>query len=165
MRAAGAVLKEHSIARAPSPQRRFRLLDAMILVAATAIGFAVLQLVSRATRSSPDELWEELISPAPFDDLMTYCGKIDTLAQLTMPLVASLTLALIPIGLVRAAADPGDWHACRDWWHCSRRLRRWHSSGLKLPLRWWPLPYSTMRALIGKAFANGYSAIETSWRE
>ena len=119
MCAAPTMAASGSDADAASAQRLFRLLDGMILVAAIAIGFAVLQLVSHATRSSPDKLWHELLSPAPPDDLLTHCGKVVALSLLTMPLIATLTLALIPIRLLgtrprfcQLARQPGMVAAC-----------------------------------------------------
>ena len=102
-----------------APRRRFRLLDAMVLVAATAIGCGLMQAIARAARRSPYELYAKLVRPALWYDLMANSGKILVLTLLTMPLVAMVTLALIPIRLVgtppqfrRVARQPGLMASC-----------------------------------------------------
>ena len=83
-------------AAAATPRRRFRLLDAMILVAATATGCAVLLAVSRTEKHSPYDWCLELIGRDPgYDDI----EKVMVLSELTMPIVAAVSLALVPIRL------------------------------------------------------------------
>lgn len=94
MCAAMAVVTDGSRARAAAPRKRFRLLDAMILVAATATGCAVLLAVSRTEKCSPYDWCLELVRPGPGSDDIE---RVVVLSQLTMPLVATVTLALIPI--------------------------------------------------------------------
>jgi hypothetical protein len=110
------------------PRRRFRLLDAMILVAATGMGCGVTQWVEHV--SEGDLSWSAL-----YDDCRKYVAwssgrgwadigeaTIDLgliVACLTMPLVAMWTLALIPIRLLgprprfrRLGRQPGMVSAC-----------------------------------------------------
>jgi hypothetical protein len=95
--------------RVSVPRRRFTLLDTMILVAATAAGYAVVQW------SSP------LIVGEPILDVlreMSSLGEIGTtvalLSLIAMPVIASWSLALIPLRLIgprprwrRLARQPG----------------------------------------------------------
>jgi hypothetical protein len=111
-----------------SARRRFRLLDAMILVVATALGFAISQWIGHATdgevswgalredfRECVDQYagkgWPGVTQEASILGLMT--------AWLVMPLGAMWTLALIPIRLLgprprlrRLARQPGMLATC-----------------------------------------------------
>ena len=106
-----------------SARRRFRLLDAMILVAATALGFAITQWIGHATDGEVS--WGALREE--FRECVDqYTGKVCLgvtqeaailglmTAWLIMPLAAMWTLALIPIRLLgprprlrRLARQPG----------------------------------------------------------
>jgi hypothetical protein len=94
---------DRPVAQTTTPRRRFRLLDAMILVGATAAGCALSQSVCRAMVG--DLSWEtvsEIWNPpnrslGEWDDLVE---RTLVLACLTMPLALAWTLALIPIRLV-----------------------------------------------------------------
>jgi hypothetical protein len=98
--AAMGIETDGSHRRAATPRRRFRLADAMILMAATAIGCAATLSIARVAKRSPYERFAELIGQAPWYDLWADSEKIIDLALLTMPLVAMVTLALLPIRLV-----------------------------------------------------------------
>jgi hypothetical protein len=116
-------MTERPVMQAASPRRRFRLLDAMILVAATAAGCALSQPVSHALVG--DLSWETLpeIWNPPYRSSLTDWDVLEErailVACLTMPLVFVWTLALIPIRLVgprppfrRLTRQPGMMAAC-----------------------------------------------------
>jgi hypothetical protein len=120
-----------SSAQAAMHRRPFRLLDAMILVAATAAGFAMMQWISLETDgdyswSALCEGWESFQQhrPAmyhrPAGDLKNFLlGSSITLAVLAIPLLSTWTMALIPIRLLgrrprfrRLARQPGIMAVC-----------------------------------------------------
>ena len=78
------------------PARPFRLLDAMILVAALALGCGALQAIFRAVGESPYRWCQDLVWLDWFD-LWESSQGILGLTLVTTPLLAMLTLALIPI--------------------------------------------------------------------
>jgi hypothetical protein len=100
MCAAMGIETDGSSPRAAAPRRRFQLADAMILLAATAMGFGVMLSIARVAKRSPYDWFAELISQKPWYDLVAGSGKFTVLALLTMPLVMMVTLALLPIWLV-----------------------------------------------------------------
>jgi hypothetical protein len=100
MCAAMGIAMDGSGRRASTSRRRFGLRDAMIFVAATAIGSGLMLSIARQAKSSPYEWCSELIRPGSWSDPLSYCGRISCLCLLTMPLVAAITLALVPIRLV-----------------------------------------------------------------
>jgi hypothetical protein len=130
-----AVMKtatDRSSVRTTTPRRPFRLLDAMILVAATAAGCGLTRWIHTATEgeiswSSLSETWETFLQTLASDGWTsgvqggTYhlsCTLL-MLAGLTVPLVATWTLALIPIRLIsprppfrRLARQPGMMATC-----------------------------------------------------
>ncbi|WP_165227004.1 hypothetical protein [Aquisphaera insulae] len=102
-----------------SPRRRFLLADAMILVAATAIGWGVTLTIARAGRQSPYDLFANFVRPDSWFDVRGVVGKILELALLAMPMIAAVTLALLPIRLFgarprfhRLARQPGLTTSC-----------------------------------------------------
>ncbi len=114
---------DRPIVKPVMPRRRFRLLDAMILVAATAAGCALSQSVCHALVG--DLSWETLpeIWNPPYQSSLTGWDVLEErailVACLTMPPVLIWTLALIPIRLVgprppfrRLARQPGIMAAC-----------------------------------------------------
>jgi hypothetical protein len=119
------ILTDGSGARA-APRRRFRLLDAMILVAATALGCALVQWTSRVHGSafswrSICEGSQGLLGQFPRKDWVTFAAEVAQLGIMTsvatMPLVA--TLALLPIRVIgprpslrRLARQPGMMATC-----------------------------------------------------
>jgi hypothetical protein len=106
-----------------SARRRFTLLDAMILVAATALGFAIAQWIGHATDGEVSwgalrESFRECLDQYTGKDRLGVTQEAAFLGLLTawliMPLGAMWTLALIPIrllgprpGLRRLARQPG----------------------------------------------------------
>ena len=117
MCAAMGIMTNGSSPPAATPRRQFRLLDAMILVAAAAIGCGVILCSARVAKRTPYDWYSELVREE-YDEL-AICGKILLLCLLTMPLVATVTLALIPIRLVgtsssfrRLARQPGLMASC-----------------------------------------------------
>jgi hypothetical protein len=122
-RMGAAPVMDRSGAQTATARRRFRLLDAMILVAATALGCGELQWLGRETggdvswtalcdgyweffRQTPGESWAGVAERTLELSLL--------IAWLTMPLIAMWTLALIPIRLLgprprtrRLARQPG----------------------------------------------------------
>jgi len=117
-----------SSAQTAAPRRRFRLLDAMILTAATAVACGFIQWTNLATDFSWLILAGELLKPFQAASLHGSSAKawIDVLvraniipALLAMPFVAMWTLALIPIRLLgprprfhRLAHQPGMMATC-----------------------------------------------------
>jgi hypothetical protein len=116
-----------SSARAATDQRRFRVLDAMILVAATALGCGALEWLGRETDG--EVVWtavydgtRELFHQSPGGDWPIGEETLELClltAWLTTPLVAMWTLALIPIRLLgprprirRLARQPGMMSTC-----------------------------------------------------
>ena len=93
-----------------TPRRRFQLLDAMILVAATATGCAGMQWISQLLSevgvwSSISEnwrtTWQSISQSSTTLDLVSHLSLWCVLvAVLAMPLVLSWTLALIPIRFI-----------------------------------------------------------------
>jgi hypothetical protein len=119
MCAAIGIERDGSSPRAAAPRRRFQIADAMILVAATAMGCGLMLSIARMAKRSPYDWFAELISQEPWYDLVADSGKITALALLTMPLVVMVTLALLPIWLVgtrlrfrRLARRPGLMASC-----------------------------------------------------
>jgi hypothetical protein len=112
-------------ARPAAIRRRFRLVDAMILVAATAIGCGTIDLLSRATVGglSPLDGFDEVReffhqSPGEIggEGVAYFFAMISVLVS---PIVAAWTLALLPIRLIdprprwrRVACQPGMMAAC-----------------------------------------------------
>jgi hypothetical protein len=100
----------------PKAIRRFTLLDGMILVAATACGLAVDRAIQSSLHLKNGDLFgtiAELLGDRDFADL----GNVILL--FSVPVVASLNLALIPLGLLkprprvrRLACRPGWMAAC-----------------------------------------------------
>lgn len=106
-----------------SPQRRFSVLDAMILVAATALGFAIVQWTGQASHGQVSlgafgERCRTVVELYSVEDQRGAADEIAVLGLMTswliMPVVASWTLALIPIrllgpkpGRARLARQPG----------------------------------------------------------
>ncbi len=114
MSAVTVMIREGSGAQTATPRRRFRLLDAMILVAATAVGCGAMQLIGRAAKCSPLEWCLGLLGLGSFHDFSSHCEKILAFSFLTIPLVAAVSLSLIPIRLFgarprfrRLARQPG----------------------------------------------------------
>jgi hypothetical protein len=101
------------------PWREFRLLDAMILVAATASGCGVMKWLNRgALRDLYAQCWD-LLREGPGDNLAAVGQSILILADLMMPLVAMVMLAFIAMRLLgprppfrRLARQPGIVAAC-----------------------------------------------------
>jgi hypothetical protein len=101
-------------------RRRFRLSDAMILIAATGMGFGVLAWLSRSTDGELSwwNLWSEVSivfqnsgRGSLAEGILYLCAEV---ASLMSPLVAMWTLALLPIRLIaprprlrRIACQPG----------------------------------------------------------
>ena len=88
-----------------APKRKFRLLDAMILVAATAAGCAMMQGISRVTDgeiswSTISESWEDYRETPNLAELMDLIEPGIVALTLTMPLLIVWTLALIPSGFI-----------------------------------------------------------------
>jgi hypothetical protein len=117
-------VEAQSAARIGAPRRRFCLRDAMILVAATAVGLGAMDWIGRASQGAlswagVSEYWEAFLRPSsngwPDDSRLTIlllAGRL--LALLSLPLFAAWTLALIPLRLLgprprfrRLARRPG----------------------------------------------------------
>jgi hypothetical protein len=106
-----------------SIRRRFRLLDAMILVAATAIGFGAIGWLARLSGVSVLDARDEVSETLPqqgrqitAEAIATFCAMG---AGLVTPLIAAWALALIPIRLIsprprwrRLASQPGTMAVC-----------------------------------------------------
>ncbi len=124
--AAGRRTEEPTRPRPATPRRGFRLLDAMILVAATAGGFTLMRWISHV--SDQEHSWgavsnswahvRENIS-AGGDDLDLILGAGFFTMMMAMPFAAAWTLALIPIRLAgprprlrRLTRQPGFLAAC-----------------------------------------------------
>jgi len=119
-----------SNAQTATPRRRFRLVDAMILVAATAVACGVIERISRVTDGQVS--WLALAGELPklfratsshgssFEHPIDFLvGATLLSALLAMPFVAMWTLALIPIRLLgprprfrRLARQPGMMATC-----------------------------------------------------
>lgn len=119
MSAAMGIETDGSSPQAAAPQRRFQIVDVMILVAATAMGWGGMLAISRAAKRSPYDWFGVLVGQEPWHDLLADSGKITVLALLTMPLVGMVTLALLPIRLLgtrprfrRPARQPGLMASC-----------------------------------------------------
>ena len=92
MSAVTGMILEGSSAPAATRRRRFRLLDAMILVAATAVGCGAMQLIGRAAKCSPLDWCLELVNLGSFYDFSSHCERILAFSFLTIPLVAAVSL-------------------------------------------------------------------------
>ncbi len=93
--------------RTSAPRRRFTLLDAMILVAATAVGYAGVRVTYHIMRVNPGEFLQ-------FASVGDFLNLTFVLSLLAMPVLASWTLTLIPLRLLaprprfrRLARQPG----------------------------------------------------------
>ena len=109
-------------------RRPFRVLDAMILVAATAIGCGIIQWIDHATggefswSDSVDAIRELSLSSSGEmrgEFVPKACSLVLWLLFVTMPLIVTWTLALIPMRLLgprprfrRLACQPGMAAAC-----------------------------------------------------
>jgi len=87
-----------------TPSRRFRLLDAMILVAATAIGCWMIEWAGDGIGTMADwttiyDLWV-FVRQSPRENWHAYLAGTLGLAYLAAPFVLTWTLALIPIRLL-----------------------------------------------------------------
>lgn len=89
---------------AASPQR-FRLFHALILVAACAPGFGIAQSICRQEKDSPSDLFQAVFLDWSQQSLFDYASKPLDLATLVMPMVAMISLALIPIRLCEPRPD------------------------------------------------------------
>lgn len=115
--------------RTATPKRRFRMVDAMILVAATAAGCALISWLDRATDGEVSwqalgecirELTETALAwEAASDWEIVFELTYYNVACLVLPLVALWTLAVIPLRLLgprprwrRLACQPGLMAAC-----------------------------------------------------
>jgi hypothetical protein len=95
--------------RATAPRRRFTLLDGMILVAATAVGYAVFQSLSHLLGVGDIlEILREAASSGAIGEL------IALLTLIALPVMVSWSLVLIPLRLIgprprwrRLARQPG----------------------------------------------------------
>ncbi len=95
----GAITNRSRV-RTATPRRRFRLSDAMILLAATALGYGIIEGVVRAVGGflSWSALYAALTAPRRHQPR---AATLSRLALLTLPLVVTWTLALIEIRLLR----------------------------------------------------------------
>jgi hypothetical protein len=114
MCAATVIVTVDSSPQTTAPQRRFRLVDTMMLVAAMAIGFGLLQSIGRAAKRSPYDWCLELFGQGSLYELWDYRNKVLVFSLLATPLVAMITLAVIAIRFVgtrprfrRLARQPG----------------------------------------------------------
>jgi hypothetical protein len=119
MGAAMANLRDGSIAPTATPRRGFRLLDAMILVAAMAMAGGVMRSVCDGRNGSIEGWWAQLINQEPLDNWSADIEKILVLSLLTMPVIPMVALALIPVRLAgprprfrRLTRQPGLIAAC-----------------------------------------------------
>jgi hypothetical protein len=102
MRATIGIEKDGSSPQLTSPRRKFQLADAMILVAGTAIGWGWMMSIARVEKCSPYDWFRSVFAPEPWYDLYAHSYRITSLAMLTIPLVATMSLALLPIRLIGA---------------------------------------------------------------
>jgi hypothetical protein len=122
---ASAIEHARTIANPAAKGRRFRILDAMILVAATAIGFAASEWLSRETNGYLSfwgffqGVWGYYSESTAEVGVAQFVYPCSMVAYLMSPIVAMLTLALIPIRLFsprprwrRIASQPGMIAAC-----------------------------------------------------
>jgi hypothetical protein len=82
--------------RTKAPRRRFMLLDGMVLVAATAAGYAVVHaFASEFVQGDLSSVLRESLSTGQFRDLAVI------LLLCALPVLAAWTLALVPLGLLK----------------------------------------------------------------
>ncbi len=114
MDAGNGTVTDRSSSRLSTPRRGFRVLDAMMLVAATALGCGWMSAICGDDDGFYD-LWRGVVCDWPSYDILTTVGeKSLELALVTIPFIAMGTLALIPIRFVgsrprfhRLACQPG----------------------------------------------------------
>lgn len=101
MRAATRTLAKPATASTVTPPRGFRLLDTMLLVAAVALGCAIISGVYRSSKRLPSEDLHDVFFDWSADSLSAYGAKPLILATFCTPIATMTSLALIPIFLRR----------------------------------------------------------------